>query len=511
MATTVSFGSLPGMGERPSAKLPQPGYPEPKPTGRWSFRDAPWELKLLVAFVVVTRVGYMPATKIGFQVGPMPLFLTDLVLLVLLTITLVKRPMKLLFWATGGEGSGLVGTTVWLLWLLALSYFAVAFHEFKMLAIRDLAIFGYSIFFPLTYFSLRSRADAVIVLRAFIYSGLILALILLFEVVTGIDTGFLKHSARLVFGKNVAFIGDDDVGAIATFSMVGLVAYTLLDEKGRLLKLICALLCMVALAATTTRSAAVGAALAIAVTFLVADRVYKLAAALLIASLVSIVVVANTHPGVIPFASLFQNFSAAMVSGSSGNQDPTALFRLLRWQYVADEWKAHPLFGVGFGAPIVASDLVIPGETEGLFNVGMPHNTYLFLLARTGLLGFGLIACGLLITALRVAWRARRNRLADELAVANVLVCMAGFGGFVLFFERPLYNAPYWIMMAVAARLLADVATRRSADGESVRHRIPSDHVSKWNVSNGNQTRTDVPRRLWADPLWQDRDFGNPV
>ncbi|HXM35902.1 MAG TPA: hypothetical protein VN920_11985, partial [Pyrinomonadaceae bacterium] len=63
-------------------------------------------MKLIVAFVVVTRIGYMPATKIGFQVGPMPLFLTDIILLVLLTITLFKRPVKLLFWATGGGGSG---------------------------------------------------------------------------------------------------------------------------------------------------------------------------------------------------------------------------------------------------------------------------------------------------------------------------------------------------------------------------------------------------------------------
>src|ERR1700730_18575537 len=171
MATTASFRSFPGVGEQPWAKLHERGYQAPKPTGRWSFRNAPWELKLIVAFVIVTRVGDMPATKIGFYVGPMPLFLTDIVLLILLAITLFKRPVKLLFWATGGGGSGLIGASVWLLWLLALSYFAVAFSEFKMFAIRDLAIFGYSIFFPLTFFSLRSSGAAVIVSRAFVSSG----------------------------------------------------------------------------------------------------------------------------------------------------------------------------------------------------------------------------------------------------------------------------------------------------------------------------------------------------
>jgi O-antigen ligase len=436
------------------AASPQRSDQAPAKAAEWSFRRAPTELKIIVAFVIVTRIGYMPATKIGVQLGPMPLFLTDLTLLLLLAITLFKNPIKLLSWATAGTGAGMVGASVWLLWLLAFSYFAFAFGEYKIFAVRDLAIFGYSIFFPLTYFAVRSRTDAVAVCRAFIYSGLVLALILLAEVVTGVNTGFLNHSARLVFGKYVSFIGDDDVGAISTFSMVGLLAYTLLDERGKLLKLTGALLCMVALAATTTRSATLGAVLALGMTFLVADRGYKIAAGLLIAGLALIVIVANTHPQWVPFADLFQNFSAAMVSGSTGQQDPTALFRILRWRYVAAEWKAHPIFGVGFGTPIVAPDLVIPGETEGLFNVGMPHNTYLFLLARTGVLGLSLVAFGLLTTIIRVAARARQRRLADELAVANVLVAMGGFAGFVLFFERPLYNAPYWIMMAVATRLL---------------------------------------------------------
>jgi hypothetical protein len=39
------------------------------------------------------------------------------------------------------------------------------------------------------------------------------------------------------------------------------------------------------------------------------------------------------------------------------------------------------------------------------------------------------------------------------LAAANILVAMAGFAAFVLFFERPMNNASFWIMLAVAQRL----------------------------------------------------------
>jgi hypothetical protein len=43
----------------------------------------------------------------------------------------------------------------------------------------------------------------------------------------------------------------------------------------------------------------------------------------------------------------------------------------------------------------------------------------------------------------------------DALAALNILVAMAGFAAFVLFFERPVNNAPFWIMLALSTRLTA--------------------------------------------------------
>ena len=49
---------------------------------------------------------------------------------------------------------------------------------------------------------------------------------------------------------------------------------------------------------------------------------------------------------------------------------------------------------------------------------------------------------------------AAQNRLADNLAAANALAAMAGYGALNLFFERPAHNVPFWIMLAVAVRLV---------------------------------------------------------
>ena len=395
----------------------------------------------------------MPVTKLGLQIGPMPLFLTDIVLLLLLANAVLTKPVSMLFWASAGVGADVVGTSVWLLLLLAVPYFLSAFGEFKIFAVRDFAILSYSIFFPITYFALRSREDAVAISRAFVYSGVVLCILLLFQTSTGIETGLFTKGMRLAFGKQVTFTGDDDVGAIATFSLVGLLAYVLLERERRYFNLICATCCAVALVTTTTRSATLGAALAFGLTFVVSELKYKIATMIFVGVCVLVILLAGYHPEVVPFSNLFQNFADSLVSGSAGREDPTALFRILRWQYASSVWRAYPLFGIGFGAPIVGSRLIIPGETQGLFNMGMPHNTYLFLLARTGLVGFALVMFGLVANICRLAWRVLEWGRPDDLAVANVLIAMAGFAGFVLFFERPVYNAPYWIMTAVAVRL----------------------------------------------------------
>jgi O-antigen ligase len=411
------------------------------------------ELKIVLIYLAATRIGYMPASKLGVHVGPMPLFLTDIVLSLLIGVTLWRRPMAILRWASTGTGGGAIGTAVWLLLLLDFCYFAAAFKEYRMFAIRDFAIFGYSLFFPMVYFALRTREQVIRVILWFIYSGVILSLLVIFQALSGIDTGLLNQGIRLAFGHKVPFVGDDDVGAIAAFSMCGLFGYALFEVRSRSLNVACAFACLLALVATTTRSATLGAVLAVATTFTVADRRYRLLAGLLGLLMAGLVVAGNAFP-TLPGGAVCQNFYAAMASGSAGQDDPTAEFRILRWHSIIGLWSHHPLLGVGFGVPILSSDLIIPGETQGLYNVGMPHNTYLFVLARMGLLGLCLIGFAWLTAILGLLRRSRIYHRAEDLALGNILVSMAGYAGFVLFFERPLYNAPFWIMCAAAARLL---------------------------------------------------------
>jgi len=142
------------------------------------------------------------------------------------------------------------------------------------------------------------------------------------------------------------------------------------------------------------------------------------------------------------------------VQGGVGLQhDENAVFRLLRWDKVFELWRDNPLFGAGFGRPLIPRSLLNEVET-GEFNAGLPHNTYLTVLARLGLFGF-LLIMGAWIGSIVLATKAVRRPTfgADAFAAGASLVAMMGYATFVLFLERPMHNAALWIVAAIACRL----------------------------------------------------------
>jgi O-antigen ligase len=406
-------------------------------------------LFIILAYIVVTRIGFTQAAKLGVTVGSIPLFLTDIILIALLVSMLLRRPTQILLWMTLGTGARTIGRSVWLLALCSCFYFAAALSQFKLLAARDLAIFGYCAFFPLTYFAIRNRHEAIRIVRYFTYSGVILSVLLIVSWLGILDPGLFQQQGG-VHGILQESMGGGDVGGIAAFSLVALMAYLALEARYRMLHLICAVSCFLALAITTARSAVVAAALSSFLTVLVAGRGHRLLLAGLASVLAGCVLLAPFLPAELSGAPLMRNLYLAVVSGA-GTSDFDVAFRFLRWLYAFRLWQDHPIFGVGFGAPLFP--FYDPVEADGLFNAGMPHNTYLMILARMGLLGFLLIASCWIGVTYALLRNIRSHRLPDNLAAAAILVAMAAFAGFVLFFERPMHGAAFWILLATAVRL----------------------------------------------------------
>jgi O-antigen ligase len=416
-----------------------------------SLRPFRLEILLIIGYVVATRLFSLSAAKVGINLGPVPLFLTDLTLLALIGLAMLRRPGKLMFWLSSGRGATAAGVALWLLCGISVVYFILAFPVYKVMAVRDLAIFCYSLFFPLTYFAISNRGWAIRVTRYCVYSGVILAVMVLAQKMTGIDLG-LGELSRNINGSWVSYVGGDDYGAITASAMMGLIAYLLLERDYRRFHAIGAFVCLLALAANGARSAVVGAAVAGAVCFALLSTRYRIIFGFVCAVLVFVVLAGATLPETVPGAPELHNLSIGITSAVGGSSDMDTQFRIGRWHDVVGTWLTNPMFGVGYGKEILNSIFVGP-DVEGQFNQGMPHNTYLFLLARMGLIGFGLIVFAMALGIGKLIASVRRYKQPDDLAALNVLVTLAVYAAFVLFFERPMNNAGFWILLAVGLRL----------------------------------------------------------
>jgi O-antigen ligase len=156
-----------------------------------------------------------------------------------------------------------------------------------------------------------------------------------------------------------------------------------------------------------------------------------------------------------PASRQLENLRLSVISAAGGpSVDGNASFRTRRWQYAIEQWAEHPILGIGFGRQIIPSGLVDATERKGEFNVGMPHNSLLFIGARTGLIGFFIILYSWGSTFKRLIAMFRRTYRVEYLAIANILAAMFGCAMFGLFIERPGSNATFWIVLAVGSRLV---------------------------------------------------------
>ena len=411
------------------------------------------ELWLVVIYLVVTGVADLQASKMGLMVGPIPVFLTDITLFLLFVASFVRWPSRILFWLSEGFGAGPVGRAVWLLVILAIVFFFIAVGEYTLYAARDLAIFSYSLFYPLVYFAIRKRQDALRLLRYFTYASVLGAALLVLQETIGLDLGLFHPMTRVALGRTFVALRSGDSNA-PIFSLVFLSVYALFDRRLRVLHVICAILCCFSLAASAARASVVAVMLAAGVT-LYCLRWRQRLWVVLAGTVVALPVILAPIMPQTPASRQLEDLRLSVISGAGGpSVDGNASFRTRRWEYAITQWIEHPILGIGFGRQIIPSGLVDATERKGDFNVGMPHNSLLFIGARTGLIGFSLILYSWGSIFKRLTTMFRRTYRVEYLAIANILAAMFGCAMFGLFIERPGSNATFWIVLAIGSRLV---------------------------------------------------------
>lgn len=144
---------------------------------------------------------------------------------------------------------------------------------------------------------------------------------------------------------------------------------------------------------------------------------------------------------------VLENSIARLIAGFQEPQaDPTARWRLAGWEEAVQSFLANPILASGLGSPF-----------EWLSGRAMvqnrPHNTYLTILAKTGLSGMAPLLIVVAAFYSR-AWRALRR--ATDLRHRGILlaltashVALSVFGIFNLLLESPYLAIFFWGIMGV--------------------------------------------------------------
>jgi len=149
-------------------------------------------------------------------------------------------------------------------------------------------------------------------------------------------------------------------------------------------------------------------------------------------------------------AELLDTTATELVSGTVDYaDDPNATFRLLAWAEAGERFAENPLLGEGFGVPF--------SFERTAFDV-RPHNTFMTILYKMGLLGF-LPLIVLLVTFQYRGWRSLRSFRQEPGALFLYVLLLAQLAMFVfgclnLLLESPFMASIFWVILGVGMSVM---------------------------------------------------------
>jgi len=131
------------------------------------------------------------------------------------------------------------------------------------------------------------------------------------------------------------------------------------------------------------------------------------------------------------------------------SQDPYWQFRLIAWKEAWRRFEEDPLAGEGFGVPFVFE--LADADVR-------PHNTFLTVLYKMGLIGFlplfALLVCFLWFSfrAVHRNWDGNRVAFLQIMLLAQVALCLYGTANLLL--ESPFLASLFWVAMGLGLRMI---------------------------------------------------------
>lgn len=370
------------------------------------------------------------------QVGMEPIFITEIVLAIL-TFSYAKdliRIRKVLF-------------IYYLLVLVGLAYGFLYVFEFKLDAIRDSFMLLYAFWVPIVYHIFRKKE---------LYD-LFFNLLKLFIVLSAITYIYqfvmILLDFRLITFEGFRFVTGYIMPSMIVISLFLPLKY--IDWKYKILSLVM----IPAVFTAFHRSIFLGIMLAIAVIFILGSTHLRK----------NIIVYGITTTTVLMGFLLYYNTQVdvdlfRILEVKSTLEEGNINFRLISWEYVLEKFYENFLLGYGVGKPIMFVHQNVFYDTVNLtyfeiasipFANAQPHNSYLNILARFGMLIFPFFLIALFAPLFKIRHFVQlrgqngMNVYSRFLFLTGFLFFMYVFAFFNVVLEGPHHSFPFWLAIGM--------------------------------------------------------------
>ena len=177
--------------------------------------------------------------------------------------------------------------------------------------------------------------------------------------------------------------------------------------------------------------------------------------ALIICALLLIICI-NQFSGVLSGSVMVKETLARALSTLTPEQDPNSAHRIAMWGQILHRTARQPLLGEGFGPPFSAFfGRRFYDYSERRLH---PHNSFLWILNRMGIIGFG-VFCFLILKFYSSGIRAYKRMNAGKskaylLALLSSHLCISIFAFFNVVLEGPSMGIFFWIIMGLTMALI---------------------------------------------------------
>ncbi|UCB53415.1 MAG: O-antigen ligase family protein [Candidatus Zixiibacteriota bacterium] len=403
--------------------------------------------EMLTLFLVTGTIGFGRGfSYLGIRFEETSLYVTEAVLtaawilVVLRKVAAKERIVK----RSGLNGLFLIYYALGALCLLR------GISEFGMEALRHSVVVYYSLFYFLILELVTDMNKLERILKLSLVASTVALLAIFYNYASGF--GFETSTEVKRYGANIGALSL----VVCVLFWLSLTVFGIRSRARSLLSVLLPFQIFAAILLIQHRSLLVALIGGLILIFALISKVRTLKYMVLMICIFLLIVCVDQFSGVLSGSVMVKDTLTRALSTLTPEQDPNSAHRLVMWSQILGRTARQPVLGEGFGPPFsVFSGGKFYDYAERRLH---PHNSFLWILNRMGVIGFGIFCC-LILKFYASGIKAYRRMEAGKskaylLALLSSHFCISIFAFFNVVLEGPSMGIFFWIIMGMSMALI---------------------------------------------------------